>query len=127
MPSVFFDTNILLEPAKTRIDLWAQLQRLMQEPYDIVVLAPVKDELHRLAAGTSQKAQQAKLALALLKQQSLKTPSGSTYRRGDAAIVEAARAGDFVATLDKDLKRRLKAKGVRIIGVKQKVRLVLED
>ena len=47
--------------------------------------------------------------------------------RGDAAILEAARAGDFVATLDKDLKRRLKAKGVRIISVKQKTRLALED
>jgi len=38
MVRVFFDTNILLEPGKSKLDVWAELARVLPEPYEAVVL-----------------------------------------------------------------------------------------
>lgn len=80
--------------------------------------------------GNTKDRQAAKLGLALvndlLKQKSLKRITSSSSESVDDAIVYNSSKKVYVATVDKELKRRVKEKGGSIITLKQKKYLVRE-
>ncbi|MBU5678273.1 MAG: hypothetical protein QXJ96_02925 [Candidatus Aenigmatarchaeota archaeon] len=74
----------------------------------------------------SMKNKNSKLALSLLKHYNFKIIKTRLQCPADEAILNIATPSDAVVTNDKKLIKRLKAKGVNIIRLRQKKYLVLE-
>ncbi len=116
--TVLLDTNALLLPFQFRLNLEAELRRLLGE-HEALVPSPVLDELRGLTKSTKEARAALRLAL--------------TFRtlpaEGDAddAIFDAARrTGALVLTNDAVLLRRLKEAGVPRIFLRSRSHLVVE-
>lgn len=138
---VIIDTNMLLVPGQCKVDIFTELDRLIEEPYEIVILQGTLDELAKISEGADVSGadkQAARLAVMLVEHQrtrdfaastgslckALKIISGSTEKYVDDAIQEIAEDA-LVATNDGELKRRLLEKGVRVIYLKQQQHLAI--
>ncbi|HLD05312.1 MAG TPA: hypothetical protein VJG90_06350 [Candidatus Nanoarchaeia archaeon] len=121
--TVVLDTNFLLIPELYRVDIFAGIQELMNEPYELCIMDKTIDELNKIVQTAKTKDKEAaKLALQLIKQKDLKRlPCSDTV---DECILNGP--VDYAATQDRDLKRALKAKGVKIITLRQKNYLKVE-
>lgn len=118
---VILDTNFLLIPGQFMVDIFTELERIMQEPFELCVIDKSLKELNQVAVTGKQKDKfAAKLALALIIQKNLKTlHSFVTKKSVDDIIVSKADKDTYVATQDKALRQRLKEKGAKIIGLRQ--------
>jgi uncharacterized protein len=132
MRKVIIDTNMLLVPGQFKVDIFTELDRIIDEPYEIVILQGSLDELKKISQTASGADKQAtKLAWLLIEHQrkrdfsatgkckGLKTIPGSNTKYVDDAIRTIAEDA-LVATNDGQLKRSLLEKGVRVIYLKQK-------
>jgi rRNA-processing protein FCF1 len=124
---VVLDTNFLLIPGQFRVDIFSEIERIMQEPFELCVVDKSIAELNKLAVGGRQIDKfAAKLALVLIIQKNLKTlHSFGSKKSVDDIIVTKADENTFIATQDKALKERVKEKGAKIIGLRQQKYLVL--
>jgi uncharacterized protein len=139
MRRVIIDTNMLLVPGQFKVDIFTELDRVMDENYEIVILQASLEELKKISeTGSGADKQAAKLGAMLVEHQkkrdfsassrsnckALKVIPGSKGTYVDDAIVEIAE-DEFVATNDSGLKRRLLEKGVRVIYLKQQQHLAI--
>lgn len=117
MKRIFLDSSFLLSCAEFNVDWFSELERLFGR-FEVVVLSGVLKELEGLSQGSSKKSRQAKLALLVLekKKYSLKESRGNV----DGALVNLPLKTDLVATQDAELKRRVKARGISVLVLKQK-------
>lgn len=131
---------MLLVPGQFKVDVFTEIERLMDEPYELVVLEGTLKELERIAkeAGADDR-RAAKLAQLLVDHQrkgasaaakagrckGLKIIDGSAHGYVDDAIVAIAEDDALVATNDGELKRRLLERGGRVIFLKQKQYLAM--
>jgi rRNA-processing protein FCF1 len=124
---VILDTNFLLIPGQFMVDIFTEIERIMQEPFVLCVIDKSIKELNQVVAtGKTKDKFAAKLALALIIQKNLKTlHSFVTKKSVDDIIVSKADKDTLVATQDKELRQRLKEKGARIIGLRQQKYLEL--
>ena len=126
---IILDTNFLLIPGELGIDIFSEVHRIMDEPYEICVLDKTLDELQAIISRSKGKEGfNAKLGFIMVKQKSLKTIKSSAHDYTDKAITEFARKHPdktVVATQDKELKKALQKIPVRIIVLKQKKYLSL--
>ena len=121
---VLLDTNFLLIPAQFKVDIFAELQRLCDFNYEVVVLAATVAELNGVVNDKNSSAKNrkaAKLGLQLIKAKNVRVikVERKVFKSPDKAILEFAVAGNrlvnrsvFVATQDKELKDNLRARGV---------------
>lgn len=136
MKKIVLDTNFLLLPYTKKIDIFSEIQEIMQEPYQIIVLQPVIDELNKIVNDKEQKGKHkdaAKIGLKLIelkkpiileiKQKDLKSKLISKEFVVDDVILEIADSDFIVATQDKNFKKKLSDKGINYIYLKnQKLR-----
>ena len=121
MHKLYLDTNFLLIPGQFKVDIFSEIKRILEENVEICILEETISELHKIIETANIKDRYAaKLALQLTKH--LKTEP-SSFDNVDDRLVALAKQGDYVATQDGALKRRLKEKKVRIITLKQKSHL----
>ncbi len=128
---VIVDTNFLMLPASQGLDFYTQIDQLMTLPYELCVMENSFRELqHIMDDQTKAKGKDkfnAKLGFIMAKQKGLKTLSCSSEEPlVDDNIVRLANEKVFVATLDKELQKRLKGKKAKIITVRQN-RLVVHE
>lgn len=124
---VWLDTNFLLIPGRWKVDIFTQIEH--EAPgMEFRILDSQLKELDSIIQGKSSRADKnaAKLALLLIKQKSLKMVSGSSKASVDDQLVAKTKPGDLVATQDKELKQRLKDKGICILVLRQKKHIVKE-
>lgn len=137
MKSVILDTNFLLIPAEFRIDIFEQINTLMEEPYEICIVDRTIDELKNIIESPGGKARAAaKLALALIehkklkiidtKQKSLNTPVNSKEFIVDDILFDISDNNTIVATQDGGLKKRLSEKGIKTIILRNKKHLEIK-
>jgi rRNA-processing protein FCF1 len=121
---VLLDTNALLLPHQHGIDVFSEISRIMPEKYELITLSTVIDELKGLSRQQSADGAAAKVGLRLLEDKHVKiVPSTGGV---DEALVEYAGANRaIVCTNDKELKRRLKAKGAQILSMRGKTHMEL--
>ncbi|MFH1073146.1 MAG: hypothetical protein V1743_07000 [Nanoarchaeota archaeon] len=126
---VILDTNFLLIPGMFKIDIFTEINSMVNVPHEIWIVAQTSAELEKIITGKGKKDEilAAKLALVFIKQQSLKIARSSKRESADDAILDLARKDDFVATQDKELKKKLNSKGVKIIVLRQKTHLSIEN
>ncbi len=125
---VILDTNFLLVPGELGIDIFSEIERLIQERHEIVVFENTLEELETLIdRDKSKHSFNAKLGFIMAKQKNLKTIKGFSGHVDDIILdyTKSKPENFIVATQDKDLKRRLKKNHVKTIGVRQKKYLIL--
>jgi len=142
---VIIDTNMLLVPGQFTVDIFTELDRVVEESYTVEILNRSLEELARIASGASGSSaddrRAAKLATLLVEHQKardwaassgsqckgLKIIPGSADQHVDDAIVAIADDDSLVATNDGGLKRRLLERGVRVIFLKANKYLAIAD
>ncbi len=132
--TVVLDTNFLLIPSQFGVDIFAELDRVCQFPFGLAVLPETVAELEKLAAdpSTSLKDRKAsKMALQLIKAKAIAVVGQhrKVFKSADKAILEFASAGNkvvIVATQDRALKAKLRAKGVTVAVLRQKKYIIIE-
>jgi uncharacterized protein len=121
---VILDTNFLFIPGELGIDIFTEIDKLIQEPYELCVTDSTIHELERILKETAKQKQglNAKLALILIKQKNLKTIRSSSTEYADDSIIEytAQNPKTITATQDKDLRNKIKKIPARTIKLRQK-------
>lgn len=125
MKKIIVDTNFLMIPGQFKVDVFSEIDRVCDFSYHIIIIDKSRQELERLSEGTGKKARAARLALKLLKQKKIKAVK-TKDKHADDAIVNLAGKDTLVATQDKELKKRVKEKGAKIITLRSKSRLIIQ-
>ncbi len=131
MKKVVLDTNFLMIPAIKKVDIFAEIKRIMDEPYKIYIVKESLDELNKIIEEQKGRHREAaKIALALIKakkpvvletkQKDLKRKLISNEIVVDDIILEIADEDFIVATQDKAFKKKLADKEINYIYLKNK-------
>ncbi len=121
---VILDTNFLLIPHQFRINIIAELEKLIESAHELVVGEPVRTELEGLAKGRTKEGVAAKVALEALRRGKLKEIS-SGEKDADRWILDycTRNPGTIVCTNDIELRKKLKGTGTRIITMRTRTRI----
>ncbi|MEM4246891.1 MAG: nucleotide-binding protein [Candidatus Woesearchaeota archaeon] len=126
MKTVILDTNFLVDCLSWKVDFFSEIQRILPFNYRLAVVDKTLDELDLLEKKGKMIS---KLGARLAKQVISKKSIGiiRTDKKGytDTLILKSAGRDSIVATQDQNLKRRLKAKGIPVIVIRQKKYLEL--
>ena len=125
---VVLDSNFLFVPLQFRVDIFEELENLLNQRFIPIILSSTLKELRGLAKSNSpKKRKQALLALKLAEKCHVIPVQKGLRETYDDVIVRAATEWKSpVATNDRELRRRLKTLGVPVIFLRQKQRLELE-
>ena len=121
---IYLDTNLVLIPAQFKVDIFEEIKRLMDRPYELFVFDKTMKELDDLEKKGGKLRQEVKLTKILLKSKALNIvplPFGvKTVDEGLLSLTDS-----IVATQDMALKRRLAAKYTKMIVLRQKKYLMM--
>jgi len=124
---IVLDTNFLLIPGQFGVDIFAEVQRICDFPYELCIIETTLKELENIMEKSAGKAKQAaKLALGLVKAKDINIIS-SDIGYVDRVILDIADENTIIATMDSELREKLKKKGVKLITLRQKKYLILGD
>jgi len=129
MIQVILDTNFLLIPAQFSVDIFSEIDRIMNQKYELCVLEKSLDELKRVAetAESGKDKRAAMLGIAFVAAKKIK-PLKAGDKYVDEAILELVERGKhIVATQDMELKRKLKEKGISVITMRKQDHLMRVD
>src|SRR3989344_5874823 len=121
---IYLDTTFLLIPAQFKVDIFEEIERLMDKPYELYVFDKSLKELEDLEKKGGKLKQEVKLTKILLKSKALNIvplPFGAkTVDEGLLSLTDS-----IVATKDMALKRQLAAKHTKMIVLRQKKYLMM--
>lgn len=125
MKKIFLDTNFLMYSYQFNIDIFEEINRIIEESYEICILDNIIDELNRII--TEQKGKDkysAKFALSLIKKKDIQIIASDKTSKVDDILASLGEDPDnIIATQDIGLKRRLRNK--KIITIRQRNHLVI--
>jgi rRNA-processing protein FCF1 len=128
MTRVLLDTNALMLPVECDVRVFDELERVLDDPEPVVPAACVA-ELEKLTDGAGEEAVAASVGRDLA-DRCEQVPHAEQY--ADDAVVgiatrdaDAGAAVDCVATSDRDLRDRLLARDVPVIGLRGRNELAL--
>ena len=117
-----FRKNIILEQPYIR---FSEIERIVDFNYQLYFVEGTIIELWKLTEGFGKKAQNAKLAIVLTDKKKLKRLKGKGYV--DDILVGYAKKGAIICTQDAELKKRILHERGKVITVRGKTHLVLEE
>ena len=125
---VIVDSNALFVPLQFKIDIFCDLECLLNRRFDLILLSAVKRELETLARKGSPKLQrEAACALRLAEKCRLvEVDAGSAVDVDDVIVKAATEWKAVVFTNDEQLRKRLRDISVPVIYVRQKSRLEID-
>ena len=125
MEKIILDTNFLLAVFEIKVDIFAEIERICTFRYELFILDRTVDEVENLIKSPLlSKRQAAKGALQLIKLKKVQILRTEGSRMVDDILVDLK--GAIVATVDMELKRRLRKKGIQIMTIRQKKYVILE-
>ena len=111
------DTNFLLIPGKSKVDVFAELRRFGKP--ELYTIDLVVEELKKLASGRGRDSRSARLALELIGKKDVGVLK-SCAANADLELERLASERDFaVCTQDRALQERLRREGVVVIFLRQ--------
>jgi len=124
---VILDSNFLMIPFQFKIDVFQEIEYLLQKKVDFVVPSAVKSELTGISSRGGEGAPEASLALQLASRCRVVDVTLEPQETVDDAILKASqKLGAVVATTDIDLKKRLRAINVPVVYLREKSKLEVE-
>ena len=136
---VFLDANFLLIPVQLKIDVYQEIDDLIPRPYTLVILQAVFDELDKKKERRKYKSRFSKdyaMARQILESKTyeiLEVPKPGNVLVDDFILEQALKQANsedvevYVATNDKELKRKCKEAGVSTIYVRKGKRLEIQN
>lgn len=124
MKTVLADTNFLVECAKRKIDIHAELTRILDINFAVAILDRTMEELDAIIERGKREGQAAKLAKTILMTQHI-TIMATSGGHTDTLLVDKADADHIIATQDAELKRRLKQKKQPVIVIRGTKKLAM--
>lgn len=125
---LILDTNFLFIPSKFRIDVFEELANLVNQRFEPILLSTTLQELQTKAEkGSPSMRKQASLALSLAekcRQIRVERKRGETS--DDVILRIAVEWNSPVATNDRELRKKLRARNIPVIFLRGKRRLELE-
>lgn len=124
MKTILLDTNFLVECAKNKIDIQAELTRILDFSFEVAILDRTMEEIDEIISRGKKEGQAAKLARTILMTKRvtiLPTIGGHT----DNLLLDKADENNIIATMDKALKQRLKRKKQDVIIMRGKKKLAV--
>jgi len=120
MKVVVFDTNFLLLPELSGIDIFHETRKLVAEQHELATLSSVVAELERLREARSKRAVAANVALKLISNNNVKIYE--TKLPADQSLLDFAltHTGVVVCTNDREVKRKLRENRIPVISPKGK-------
>lgn len=124
---IVLDTNFLMAPFNLEIDFISELNRIINQKYEIIIPRGVINELNGLSKNSNLKVRKAaKFGLKIAQRYKivdLKIENGDM----DELIVKFSKKEYCaVATNDQNLRRKLKSEGIPTIYVRQKSHLEID-
>jgi len=124
---VILDSNFLMIPFQFNLDIFQEIEFLLQKKVDFIVPSAVKSELTALSTRGGEGAAEASLALQLASRCRVVEVTLETNETVDDAIVKASqKLGAVVATNDIELKNRLKLLKVPVVYLRDKSKLEVD-
>lgn len=126
MKTIILDTNLIVDCAKTKVDIWRELDRILPHNFIVGILDRTMEEIDVVINKRGKEGDAAKLAKTILltKQVTIyPTESGHT----DNLLLKKADENHIIATNDGELKKKLKAKKQPVIILRAKKKLELID
>jgi rRNA-processing protein FCF1 len=121
------DSNSLFVPLQFKIDVFGELERLLNRRFELILLSSVRNELDTLASEGSPKiCRMAAFALKFAEKCRYVEVHSSAKTVDDVIVETAAGCRTPVFTNDAQLRRRLRDISVPVIYVRQKSRLEIE-
>ena len=122
MKKIILDTDFLIHCAKFKIDYTAELTRILDFKFEPVIMDKTLDELDGVIERSRGKEKDAaKLAKTVLKHKNIEQVKTKKDRIVDVLILNIVNKDEYiVATMDAELKRELKEKGVPVVVIRQK-------
>lgn len=106
---IILDTNAVMAVAEFKVDIFAELERIMEVPFQICVVERTINELEKIMETQRLRfSRAAKLGLMLLKVKKVKVLPGKDLGKVDDMLVDYSHQGALVLTQDRELKKRLK-------------------
>jgi len=126
---VILDSNFLFIPSQFKIDIFEELNRLLNQRFEPVLLSSTFQELRSMAEkGAPKRRKQASLALELSAEKcrlvNVEKEVGET--NDDVILRIAIEWKSPVATNDLELRKKLRARDIPVIFLRGKNRLELE-
>jgi len=122
---VLIDTNFFLLPARFKVDIFAEMERVVGGSHEFFTIKPVVRELRGLAIGKGKDCRAAKVGLQLLKKERIEILE-TEEENADKAILEMSeKEGFVVATQDAELREKVRKKNGKVIYLRAKQYLVL--
>lgn len=125
---VILDSNALFVPLEFKLDIFVEVEHLLNRNVDFVLLSPVKRELEQLTTKDSPKIRrEAAYALKFAQKCKYVAVDEDEKLSTDDAIAKVAKAWSSpVFTNDRQLRRKLRDISVPVIYVRQKSRLEID-
>jgi uncharacterized protein len=125
---VILDSNAFFIPLEFRIDIFGEVERLLNRRVDFVLLSPVKLELEVLSSKDSPKIRRQAFFALKISEKCIYVPVEEVEKiTTDDAIIKVAKAWNSpVFTNDSQLRKRLRDISVPVIYLRQKSRLVID-
>lgn len=119
--TILLDTSFLIACAEFMIDYLSEFERILTTNYAVSAPDIVIKELDTLSnKGTEKQKQAIKLVKTILAKKNVNIIKTPDVKTADQAILTIASKENIVATIDAQLKQKLKKKGIPVIVVRQK-------
>jgi rRNA-processing protein FCF1 len=127
-PRIILDANALLIPVQFNIDIFEELEKLLNRNFEPILLSTTRQELERISDESSPEMQKkAKYALRLAEKCTfMKVKQGKGASTDDLIVQVASKHKYAVFTNDRQLRNRLRDINVPVIYVRQKSRLEID-
>lgn len=124
---IILDSNFLMIPFQFHIDIFQEIEYLLQKKVDFIVPSAVKSELTGISSRGGEGAPEASLALQLASRCRVVEVALEPGETVDDAIIKASKKlGAIVATADIGLKKRLRDINVPVVYLRDKSKLEVE-
>jgi len=124
---VILDSNFLMAPFQYHVDVFEELEYLLQKKIDFIVPSAVKLELTSISSRGGEGAAEASLALQLASRCRVVDVTLGPQETVDDAIMKAAqKLTAVVATNDIELKKRLRDINIPVVYLRDKSKLEVE-
>ncbi len=126
---IILDSNAMFVPLQFNIDIFQEIENLLNTKVELILLSPIRQELEKLAQKGSPKTRKdASYALRIAEKcKSIELDEEYANSSPDDAIIRVAREQEYpVFTNDRELRKRLRNINVPVFYVRQKSRLQID-